>query len=82
MTETKKVVRKAKKVNPKEVEKARIMEIISNALAELPETEIKDGVGFGMTKGTLIVSTAVCDVQIKPIVPKAGLERYAEIETE
>lgn len=74
-------IKKAKKVNPKDVKKAEVMEVIKLALLE-NGYEVKDGVNFGMTKGTVIVGTDVCDVQIKPITPKAGLDRYAEPEKE
>ena len=74
-------IAKVKKVNPKDVKKAEVMEVIRLALTDYGY-EIKDGVDFGMTKGTIIVGTDVCDVQIKPITPKAGLDRYAELEEE
>ncbi len=74
-------VKKAKKVNPKDVKKAEVMEVIKLALLD-SGYEIKDGVDFGMTKGTIIVGTDVCDVQIKPITPKAGIDRYVEPEEE
>ena len=70
----------AKKVDVKVVEKAKVMEIVATALKE-HGYEVKDGVEYGMTKGTLIVATEVCDVQIKPITPKAGVVRY-EVEVE
>ena len=69
-----------KKVDVKAVEKAKVMEMVAAALRE-HGYEVKDGVDYGMTKGTLIVETEVCDVQIKPVVPKAGVTRY-EIEVE
>lgn len=69
-----------KKVDVKAVEKAKVMEIIAAALKDCGY-EVKDGVEYGMTKGTLIVVTEVCDVQIKPITPKAGITRY-EVEVE
>lgn len=83
MTDTKKVVKKVKKVNPKEVAKNEIMQIISDALenAEI-ELSFSDGVNYGMTKGTLVVHHANADVQIKPISPKSGLDRYAELVEE
>lgn len=74
-------VKKAKKVNPKDVKKAEVMAIIEKALLD-NGYEVKDGVDFGMTKGTIIVGTDVCDVQIKPIAPKAGIDRYVEPEEE
>ena len=70
---------KVRKVNPKDIAKAEVMEVIKSALLE-KGYEIRDGVDYGMTKGTIIVGTDICDVQIKPITPKTGLTRYAEIE--
>lgn len=79
MTTVKKVVTKrAKKVNVKDVAKNEIMAIIQNTLTE-KGIEFKDGVEYGMTKGTIIVEHDKADVQIKPISPKAGLERYQEV---
>ena len=31
---------------------------------------------YGMTKGTLIVHGETCDLQIKFITPKSGIDRY------
>ena len=71
------IVKKAKKVNVKEVAKAEIMTIIENALTSAG-VDFKSGENYGMTKGTIIVSHSNSDVQIKPISPKSGLERYIE----
>ena len=35
-----------------------------------------------MTKGTLIVHGETCDLQIKFITPKSGIERYEMLEDE
>ena len=78
MTTTKKVIVRTKKVNVKDVAKSEIMAIIQNALTE-KDIEFKDGAEYGMTKGTIIVEHEKADVQIKPISPKAGLERYQEV---
>lgn len=74
-------IKKAKKVNPKDIAKKEVMEIIQKALQE-NGIEFKDGVDYGMTAGTIIVSHKIADIQIKPISPKAGLDRYAEIVEE
>lgn len=74
-------VKKAKKVNPKDIAKKEIMAIIQQALEE-NGIEFKDGVDYGMTNGTIIVSHKIADVQIKPISPKAGLDRYQEVVEE
>lgn len=73
-------VKKTKKVNPKDIAKTEVMAIIEKALLENGYT-IEDGVEYGMTKGTIIVNHKIADVQIKPISPKAGLDRY-EVVTE
>ena len=78
MTNTKKVIVRTKKVNEKDIAKDEIMAIIRKALEE-NGIEYKDGVEYGMTKGTIIVEHDKADVQIKPISPKAGLNRYQEI---
>lgn len=78
MMNTKKVVVRTKKVNTKDIAKDEIMLIIQKALEE-NGIEYKDGVEYGMTKGTIIVTHEKADVQIKPISPKAGLDRYQEI---
>lgn len=74
-------VKKAKKVNPKDIAKKEIMAIIQKALEE-NGIEFKDGIDYGMTKGTIIVNHKIADVQIKPISPKAGLDRYQEVVEE
>ena len=78
MTTTKKVVKRGKKINEKDIAKNEIMAIICKAL-EANGIKYKDGVNYGMTKGTIIVEHEKADVQIKPITPKAGLTRYQEI---
>lgn len=78
MTNIKKVVVRTKKVNEKDIAKEEIMAIIRKALEE-NGINLKDGVDYGMTKGTIIVEHEKADVQIKPISPKAGLTRYQEI---
>jgi len=78
MTTTKKVIKKTKKVNEKDIAKEEIMAIIQKALED-NGISFKDGVDYGMTKGTIIVEHEKADVQIKPITPKAGLIRYQEV---
>lgn len=78
MANAKKVIKRTKKVNEKDIAKNEIMIIIQKALEE-NGIDFKDGVEYGMTKGTIIVEHEKADVQIKPISPKAGLERYQEI---
>ena len=78
MTTAKKVIKRTKKVNEKDIAKEEIMAIIHKALEE-NGISFKDGVDYGMTKGTIIVEHEKADVQIKPITPKAGLTRYQEV---
>ena len=78
MTTEKKVVKRTKKVNEKDIAKEEIMAIIQKALED-NGISFKDGVDYGMTKGTIIVEHEKADVQIKPITPKAGLTRYQEV---
>lgn len=78
MEKNKKVIVKTKKVNEKDIAKDEIMDIIRKALEE-NGIKYKDGVDYGMTKGTIIVEHEKADVQIKPITPKAGLTRYQEV---
>ena len=72
------VVKRTKKVNEKDVAKEQVMEVIQKALVEAGY-DFKDGVEYGMTRGTIIVVHDKADVQIKPISPKAGIDRYPVI---
>ena len=73
--------KKTKKVNPKDVAKKEIMEIVSKALADAGY-DVADGENYAMTKGTIVARHSTCDVQIKPITPKAGVDRYEVVEDE
>lgn len=77
--EKKVIVVKKKKVNVKDQAKQEVMQIIQDAL-EKEGIVFKDGIDYAMTNGTIIVEHKLADVQIKPISPKAGLERYQEIK--
>ena len=81
MTNTKKVIKRRKKVNPKDLAKERVMAIIRKSLEQVG-IEYEDGAEYGMTKGTIVVHVDDYDVQIKPIAPKAGLNRYQKVEYE
>ena len=78
MANAKKVIKRTRKVNEKDIAKNEIMAIIHKALEE-NGISFKDGVEYGMTKGTIIVEHEKADVQIKPISPKAGITRYQEV---
>jgi len=80
MTTTKKVIKK-KKVNPKDLAKEKVMAIIKESLEQVG-IDYEDGTEYGMTKGTIVVHIDGYDVQIKPIVPKAGLNTYQKVEYE
>ena len=81
MKNTKKVIKRRRKVNPKDVAKERVMAIIRESLEQVA-IEYEDGAEYGMTKGTIIVHVDGYDVQIKPIAPKAGLNCYQKVEYE
>ena len=69
--------KKMKKINPKDTQKNEVMSVVREALANAGY-EVLDGEDFAMTKGTVVVRAGVCDVQLKPITPKAGIDRYEE----
>ena len=74
------MAKNVKKVNPKDNAKNDVIAVIVKALADAGYV-VKDGKAYGMTAGTLIIDHPICDVQLKPIVPKTGVERY-QIEEE
>lgn len=69
--------KKMKKINPKDTQKNEVMSVVREALANAGY-EVLDGEDFAMTKGTVVIRAGVCDVQLKPITPKAGIDRYEE----
>lgn len=73
------MTKKTKKINPKDTQKNEVMTVIREALANAGY-EILDGEDFAMTKGTVVVRAGVCDVQLKPITPKAGIDRYDVVD--
>ena len=81
MTNTNKVIKRRKKVNPKDLVKEKVMAIIKESLEQVG-IDYEDGTEYGMTKGTIVVHIDGYDVQIKPIVPKAGLNTYQKVEYE
>lgn len=71
-----------KKVDVKKVAKVDVMEVVANALKEAGY-DVFDGADvFGFTQGTVVCRTDKCDVQIKPITPKVGIDFYEELEEE
>jgi hypothetical protein len=73
------MAKKEKKVDVKAVEKAKVMAVVEQALRDAGYA-LADGAEYGFAKGVMVVQTEVTDVQLKPIVPKAGVTRYAKIE--
>ena len=73
------MAKKEKKVDVKAVEKAKVMAVVEQALRDAGYT-LADGAEYGFAKGVVVVQTEVTDVQLKPIVPKAGVTRYAKVE--
>ncbi len=77
---TKQIVKKVKKVNPKQEAKNELSAKIAEFLRG-EGYEVKDNAeDFGFTGGTLVIAMDKCDVQLKPITPKSGLDRYQEVE--
>ena len=70
-----------KKIDVKKVTKIEVSEIIKN-LFEEKGIIVSNGQDFGMTEGTLILTMDKCDVQVKLITPKAGIDRYETLEEE
>lgn len=70
-----------KKVDLKKVAKVNVSKAIANSLTEAGFEVLTNFVDFGFTEGTLVVRDKDTDVQVKFIVPKAGLTRY-EVEVE
>jgi len=75
------MAKKTKKVNVKDQAKKTVMETLIPVLEAQGFTVYDGEEKFGMTKGTLVVRTEKCDIQLKPIAPKAGLDFY-EMEEE
>lgn len=73
------MAKKMKKINPKDTQKNEVMTVVREALANAG-FEVLDGEDFAMTKGTVVVRAGVCDVQLKPITPKAGIDRYEVVD--
>lgn len=73
------MAKKTKKINPKDTQKNEVMIVVREALANAGY-EVLDGENFAMTKGTVVVRAGVCDVQLKPITPKAGIDRYEVVD--
>lgn len=75
------MAKNVKKVDPKAVAKKSVMTIVTESLVANGITVV-DGSDYGMTTGTIIARLENFDVQIKPITPKAGVDRYEEVPAE
>lgn len=73
-------MKKTKKVNPKDTQKATVKDLLKDALSNIGE--IEDGREFGFTKDTIVIHAETCDVQVKLITPKTGVLRYEKEEEE
>ena len=71
----------AKKVDVKKVSKLKVSEEVSVMLGE-NGIGVEDGTLYGFTEGTLVAHLDKCDIQIKLIAPKAGVDRYIKLEEE
>lgn len=76
------MAKKVKKVDVKKVAKDKVMAVVAAALVAQGFEVMSGEEKFGFTGGTIVVRTETCDVQIKPITPKAGVERYEEVVEE
>jgi hypothetical protein len=73
---------KVKKVDPKKVAKNEVSAAIVAALVAAGYAVDTNHEDYGFTEGTVVVSLANVDVQIKLIAPKAGVDRYAKVDDE
>ena len=74
-----------KKVDVKKVTKLEVSQLIKDMFNGLDLGEgisIEDGIDYGFTEGSLVFKGAKCDVQIKLITPKAGVDKYEVITEE
>ena len=71
----------AKKIDVKKVTKLDVSAKARESFEQLG-IKVSDGQDFGFTEGTLVLHMDKCDVQVKIITPKAGVERYERLEEE
>ena len=70
-----------KKVDVKKVTKMEVSTQIAEMFGKLGVTVgLADDYGF--TEGTLVLSMPKCDVQVKIITPKSGVDRYEKVTEE
>ena len=71
-----------KKVDYKKEEKMAVKGSVQELFQELGFV-VNDGKDvYGFTDGTLVVEMSKCDIQIKLISPKSGIDRYEKLEEE
>ena len=71
-----------KKVDYKKVEKMSVKGMVQGLFQDMG-IMVSDGKDvYGFTDGTLVVAMDKCDIQIKLISPKAGIDRYEKLEEE
>lgn len=70
-----------KKVDNKKVTKMATSEQIKEMFEGLG-IEVGVGADYGFTEGTIVLHMEKCDVQVKLITPKAGIDRYEKLVEE
>ena len=75
------MAKKIKKVDVKKVEKLEVSTLIRNLFEEMGIT-VGSAEDYGFTEGSLVLAMPKCDVQVKIITPKAGIDRYDVITEE
>lgn len=69
----------SKKANPKQAAKNEVRLAIETAINNMG-LEVSKGEDYGFTKDTVVVHTETCDIQVKLVAPKAGIDRYELLE--
>ena len=54
----------------------KVQEQMVSKMLEANGTKFDDGMEYGFTEGTMVIHLEKFDVQLKPIAPKRGVERY------
>ena len=75
------MAKKIKKVDVKKVAKLEVSALIRNLFEEM-EITVGSAEDYGFTEGSLVLDMPQCDVQVKIITPKAGIDRYDIITEE
>lgn len=81
-TTNKKVIKRAKnkKIDVKRAAKQELSKLFEEFLVEQGIEVSSNAEDFAFTQGTLVVHMEKTDVQVKLITPKAGLDRYQQVE--